>query len=87
MLIVAVLLATVLLRFTIVLAAVYLLLPVTRLCPRCANDLTVIRHRLMRWLVPAVEHRWCLGCGWNGIVRRTSRRSSQSRVISRAARS
>lgn len=87
MLIVAVLLATVLLRFTIVLAAVYLLLPVTRICPRCANDLTLIRHRLIRWLVPAVEHRWCLGCGWHGLVRRAPRHIPQSRVISRAARS
>jgi hypothetical protein len=87
MLIVAVLFATVLLRFAIVLAVVYLILPATRVCPHCANALTLIRHPVLRRIIPAVEHRWCLECGWNGLVRRGPRRVPQSRVISRAARS
>lgn len=87
MLIVVVLFATVLLRFAIVLAVVYFMLPATRICRHCACDLTLIRHPVMRRLIPGVEHRWCLGCGWNGLVRRAPRRISQSRVISRAARS
>jgi hypothetical protein len=87
MLIAAVLFATVLLRFAIVLTVVYLILPATRVCPHCTNDLTLIQHPVLRRLIPGVEHRWCLGCGWNGLVRRTSRRIPQSRVISRAARS
>ena len=87
MLIVAVLFGTVLLRFAIVLVVVYFILPATRTCPHCATELTLIRHGILRRLIPAVEHRWCLGCGWNGLVRRTPRRISQSRVISRAARS
>jgi hypothetical protein len=89
MLIVAVLFATVLLRFAIVLAVVYHILPATRVCPHCASDLTLIRHPIMRLLIPPVEHRWCIGCGWNGLVRRPpgSPRVPQSRVISRAARS
>ena len=87
MLIAVVLFATVLLRFAIVLAVVYFILPATRICPHCASDLTLIRHPVMRRLLPVLEHRWCLGCGWNGLVRRAPRRGSQSRVISRAARS
>ncbi len=89
MLIVAVLFATVLLRFGIVLGVVYLILPATRICPQCASDLTLIRHPILRHLIPQVEHRWCLGCGWNSLVRRPRgpRSGSQSRVISRAARS
>jgi hypothetical protein len=86
MLIVAVLFATVLLRFAIVLVVVYLILPATRVCPHCANDLTLIRHPILCRVIPPVEHRWCLSCGWNGLGRRP-RRGSQSRVISRAARS
>lgn len=89
MVIVAVLLATVLLRFTIVLAVVYLILPKPFSCPRCADKLALIHHPILRRLVPQVEHRWCLHCGWSGIARRARqpRPLPQSRVISRAARS
>lgn len=89
MLIVVVLLATVLLRAGIVLFVVYLILPATRTCPRCATDLAMIRHPVLRRLLPQVEHRWCLGCGWSGVVRRVARARpvGQSRVINRAARS
>ena len=89
MLVVVVLFATVLLRAGIVLFVVYLILPATRTCPRCATDLTMIRHPVLRRLLPYVEHRWCLGCGWSGVVRRIPppRPLPQSRVINRAARS
>jgi len=88
MLIVVVLLATVLLRVAIVAAVVFIMLPVTRACPRCTGELTLIRHPVLRFLIPYIEHRWCLRCGWNGVTRRLiSRPSGQSRVISRAARS
>ncbi|HMG18515.1 MAG TPA: hypothetical protein VK573_07315 [Gemmatimonadales bacterium] len=89
MLIVVVLFATVMLRAGIVIVVVYVILPATRTCPRCATDLTLIRHPVMRRLLPVVEHRWCLGCGWSGLVRRVSRERPvfQSRVINRAARS
>jgi hypothetical protein len=87
MLIVFVLMTTVVLRVGIVLAVVYIMLPVTRACPRCHDELVLIRHSLLRLLVPALEHRWCLGCGWSGVVRRAPRVLPQSRVINRAARS
>lgn len=88
MLIVVVLLSTVLLRVGIVAAVVFIMLPVARACPRCAGALTLIRHPVLRYLIPSIEHRWCLTCGWNGITRRARARSvGQSRVISRAARS
>jgi hypothetical protein len=89
MLIVVVLFATVLLRAGIVLAVVYLMLPATRACPRCAGELTLIRRPLLRRLVPPIEHRWCMVCGWSGVVRRIhpALPTPQSRVINRAARS
>jgi hypothetical protein len=87
MLIVVFLLATVVLRFTIIGVAVYLLIPRARACPHCADDLALIQHRWLRRLVPALEHRWCLRCGWSGVVRRAPRALPQSRVISRTARS
>ncbi len=92
MLIVVVLFATVLLRAGIVLFVVYLILPATRTCPRCAADLEMIRHPVLRRLLPQVQHRWCLTCGWSGVVRRAprgegERTQTQSRVINRAARS
>lgn len=82
MLVVVVLLATVLLRAVIVLTFVYLILPNKPVCPLCGARLTPIKHAVLRLLLPMVEHRWCLDCGWSGIVRQ-----SQSRVINRAARS
>jgi len=82
MLVVVVLFATVLLRAAIVTTFVYLMLPAKRACPRCGAQLALIHHSLLRVLIPAVEHRWCLDCGWSGIVRQ-----AQSRVIRRAARS
>lgn len=82
MLVVVVLFATVLLRAGIVLFVVYLILPATRTCPRCATELTMIRHPALQLLLPIVKHRWCLECGWSGVVR-----EPQSRVINRAARS
>lgn len=82
MLVVVVLFATVLVRAGIVLFVVYLILPATHTCPRCASELTMIRHPLLQVLLPVVKHKWCLDCGWSGIVR-----EPQSRVINRAARS
>jgi Zn ribbon nucleic-acid-binding protein len=89
MLIVVVLFATVLLRAGIVMTVVFLMLPKSFSCPRCADKLATIRHPMLRWLLPQVEHRWCLSCGWSGVVRRVRRERPlpQSRVINRAARS
>ena len=82
MFVVVVLFATVLLRAGIVLTFVYYILPTKRACPLCGAQLTLIQHGVLRRLLPMVEHRWCLDCGWNGIVRHV-----QSRVMRRAARS
>jgi hypothetical protein len=90
MLIVVVLFATVLLRAAIVTAGVYLMLPKAFSCPHCADKLTMIHHPILQRVLPQVEHRWCLGCGWSGMVRRVRERRQilpQSRVINRAARS
>ncbi len=86
MLLVVVLFATVLLRAVIVLTFVYLILPQKRVCPHCGAALTRIRHSVLRLLLPMVEHRWCIECGWSGIIRQQAKQP-QSRVISRAARS
>jgi hypothetical protein len=90
MLVVVVLFATVLMRAAIVMGVVYLMLPKAFSCPRCADKLVLILHPIWRRVLPQVEHRWCLGCGWSGIVRRVRERRRilrQSRVINRAARS
>jgi len=70
MLIVVVLFATVLLRFCFVAVLTYVLLPRGPACPHCAAQLTLIRNSVLRRLVPLLEHRWCLECGWHGVVRR-----------------
>jgi hypothetical protein len=90
MLIVVVLFATVMLRAGIVMTVFYFVLPKPFSCPRCSYKLSLIHHPMLQRLLPQVEHRWCLGCGWSGVVRRMKDRRRmlpQSRVISRAARS
>jgi len=85
MLIVGVLLFTVLLRLIIVAAVVYLVLPLGPLCPHCKSEMMPIRNRFIDRLVPALQRRWCLECGWNGLVRRLrpSRRNSGARSLPR----
>lgn len=70
MLVVVVLLATVLLRVAIVTAVVFLLLPQGALCPHCNVEMVAVRNCVLDHLVPVLQRRWCLECGWNGVVRR-----------------
>jgi hypothetical protein len=79
MLVVVVLLATVLLRVAIVTAVVYLLLPQGSLCPHCSLEMVSVRNRFLDRLVPLLERRWCLGCGWDGVVRRVRRARARTR--------
>jgi len=71
-LIVVVLLATVLLRFVLVAALAYLVLPRGTVCPHCAAPLNQVQ---AGWwsVVTGLERRFCLECGWTGVVRRTRR--------------
>ena len=68
--IVVVLLVTVLIRFVIVSAVVYLILPAGPLCPHCKTEMVPIGNRVLDRIVPVLQRRWCLDCGWNGVVRR-----------------
>jgi hypothetical protein len=79
MLVVVVLLATVLLRVAIVTAVVFLLLPQGALCPHCNLEMIAVRNRLLDRLVPALQRRWCLECGWNGVVRRVRSAGARAR--------
>ncbi len=77
MLVVVVLLATVLMRVAIITAVAYLLLPRGSPCPHCGADMAAIRNRLFDRLLPMLQRRWCVECGWNGIVRRVRAAPSQ----------
>jgi hypothetical protein len=69
--IVEVLLATVLLRFMMVGALAYLLMGRTSVCPHCGTNTAQVRHGWLA-LLPRVERRFCLECGWTGFVRKTA---------------
>ena len=68
--IVAVLFATVLLRLAMVLGVAYLLVPRGPLCPHCHVEMLPLRHALLDRLLPGLQRRWCLQCGWHGVARR-----------------
>src|SRR5437764_13763547 len=70
MLVVLVLLVTVAMRVAIVTAVVYLLLPRGPLCPHCGIEMVPLRNRFLDRLLPALQRRWCLECGWDGVARR-----------------
>jgi hypothetical protein len=86
MLIVIVLLITVLMRVAIVTAVVYLLLPAGPLCPHCKVEMVPIRNRLFDRLLRALQRRWCLECGWNGLVRRSRAAPTRSLAPGRTPR-
>jgi hypothetical protein len=69
--IVEVLLATVVLRFVMVGALAYLLMSRSTICPHCGSATTPV-HRgwLGALLLPRVERRFCIECGWTGFVRK-----------------
>jgi hypothetical protein len=85
MLVVVVLLATVVMRLTIVGVVVYLLLPRGPACPRCGEQMAALRNRFLDHVLPVLERRWCLECGWDGVVRRVRSRTGQSIVVMRRA--
>ncbi len=78
MLVVLVLLVTVVMRLAIVTAVAYLLLPRGPSCPHCGLEMAALRNRFFDRLLPALQRRWCLECGWDGVVRRV--RSTPTRT-------
>lgn len=49
-------------------------LPIGRSCGQCGSDTVAVCSRWSRLLSrllrrPAVQRRWCMGCGWEGVVR------------------
>jgi transcription elongation factor Elf1 len=81
MLIVVMLLTTVLLRVAIVATVVYVILPKGFSCPRCSCRLSQIWHPVLRRLLPRIEHRWCMRCGWNGLVSSSVARNQARRAL------
>jgi len=77
--IVEVLLATVLLRFVMVGALAYLLLSRGPACPHCGTSMAQVRQAWL-WLLPGIERRFCIECGWNGLVRRLPTQASAAAV-------
>ena len=53
----------------------YLFLPAGRECPRCASETLPIRSRLLRPVGSLARLRWCMACGWEGVVRNAVMRS------------
>lgn len=69
-----VLVALVVLRaFVLVAAAVLLIHPVSA-CPACFAPSVPVRKQWFRVLAPRFEWRWCPHCGWQGPARRVGLR-------------
>ena len=51
------------------LALLVALLPAGRDCPRCGAESISIRHAALRPFARFLTRRWCISCGWEGMVR------------------
>ncbi len=73
LLIAAYLLLVFVLPLTLSAAVSYRSLPVGRACPNCASETIPLRARVLRaaaMIAPStLDRRFCLGCGWQGVVR------------------
>ncbi len=47
----------------------FFFLPAGRECPRCGHETILLRSRLLRPVRRLTSMRWCLDCGWEGIMR------------------
>lgn len=65
MLIFWVLLALVALRVIFVVGFAYLLIPRGRRCPACGAETVPIRGTALMRLLPGIDLRWCMECGWS----------------------
>ena len=81
MLVVVVLLVTVAMRIAIIAAVAYLLLPRGPVCPHCGVEMAAVRNRFFDRLLPALQRRWCLECGWDGVVRRVRGAPTRRRAL------
>ena len=64
------LLALVLLRVAVILAAALLLIAPVSACPACFQPSLPIRRAWLTPFAPWFEWRWCPHCGWQGPARR-----------------
>ncbi len=46
-------------------------LPSGRDCPRCGGETIPIRNRLLHPFRRFLSLRWCMACGWDGVMRQT----------------
>ncbi len=44
-------------------------LPAGRDCPRCGSETIPIRQRMLRPVRRFLGVRWCMSCGWDGVMR------------------
>jgi hypothetical protein len=51
------------------LVLLYLFLPAGRDCPRCSSETILLRSRLLRPVRRLTSMRWCISCGWEGVMR------------------
>lgn len=47
-------------------------LPSGRDCPRCSAETIPIRNRLLQPFRRFVHLRWCMSCGWDGVMRQAA---------------
>ncbi len=55
-------------------------LPGGRDCPRCGTETIPIRMRMLHPLRRFLHQRWCMACGWYGMMRQTAWPRAVARV-------
>ena len=57
------------------------LLPCGRDCPRCGGETVLMRYRLLSATRRFLGRRWCLACGWEGMMRFSARHQPPALVV------
>ncbi len=71
MIAVIVLLGFVVLRILVIGGIAWLLVPPGRRCPACGAETVALERRGMGRLLPGIQRRWCVACGWSWYRKRT----------------
>jgi hypothetical protein len=78
---VLVLFGFVVLRVLVLCGIAYLLIPPGRRCPACGGETVALERRGIARLLPGIQRRWCVDCGWSWFRRRKREAAAPARVL------
>ena len=76
-----VLLGFVVLRVLVIGGIAWLLIPPGRRCPACGAETVALERRGIARLLPGIQRRWCVECGWSWFRRKQAVSAAAARLL------